>query len=545
MAGDPLAFFTLDHGTASTAAALVAPVAGRFRLLAADAQPAGLAAEPLLGRLVARAAASDAGALPDAAAWRGWTRLEVATRPAPRVVIAALDEAGLAAAAAAATGAGWRVMARLRADRLDALAATAACLDPSVHLFLVAGPADAAAGDRAAVAEVGALIRAAFERRPGLTCVLAGVASDMAEGWADPRLVLGPAARPAGPAVPTALGELLAAVAAEVTATATQTRDAAATPVGDGRHAFEMGVASLAAIVQQRVEGVDVGASGGTRVAAGAHGRVARLHLADGGLVPPALLDDDRLVDSVVAWSTVHDDAFLQRDHLRNLALWPWRDVAGDGILLRIAAARAALARLDAAWASRAGAHGAPVGSGPDLVVVSGGCFAVMPPGVAELLVLDTMRHPGGAAVVHDHARVLAPLGSLDDEDDRRRLLVDLLDDVLLPLGSVMVAPGTRAGRHPERVRIGGPGSGRELPLVPGAVQVVPVAAGSSALVELDTREGGWLGPRARRVALEVSGGLGGLLIDTRDVPLRLPERADRRRDLLEAWERPLWPPDR
>jgi hypothetical protein len=544
VAGDPLAFFTLDHGTASTAAALVAPVAGRFRLLAADAQPAGLPPDALLARLVDAAVASDATALPDASSWRTWARLEVVTRPAPRVVIAAPDEAGLAAVAAAATGAGWRIGGRLRADRLDAVEGTAACLGPDLDLFVVAGP-DAPASRERAMSEITALVRAALDRRPGLTCLLTGAAAEAAEGWSDPRLALGPAAAAAGPAAPTPLGELLADLAAEVAARTARAEDPTGLEAADGRQAFDTAIVSLAAILEQRVEGVDVGAAGGTRVAAGPHGREARLHLADGGLVPRALLDDDRLVDSVVAWSTVHDDAFLQRDHLRNLALWPWRDVSGDGIHLRIAATRAALARLDAAWTARPGSHPSSSGAGPDLVVVSGGCFAVMPPGVAELLVLDTMRRPGGAAVAHDHARLLAPLGSIDDEADRRRLLVDLLDDLLLPLGSVLVAPGSRTARHPGRVHVSGPGPGHDLPLVPGAVQVVPVAAGSTALVEFDARDGGWLGPRARRVALEVSGGLGGFLVDTREVPLHLPDRADRRRDLIEAWERPLWPDER
>ncbi|HXX59774.1 MAG TPA: hypothetical protein VEI48_00620 [Candidatus Sulfotelmatobacter sp.] len=545
MAGDPLAFFTLDHGTASTAAALVAPVAGRFRLLAADAQPAGLPAEALLTRLVDRAVAHDEAALPDPASWRTWARLEVVTRPAPRVVLAGVDEAGLAAVSAAATGAGWRIAGRLRADRLDAVDATSASLASEVDLLVAAGPAQPSSHERGALADATALLRAACDRRPGVTALLAGGAAEAAEGWTGPRLVLGPAAAPAGPAEPTPLGELLAALAVEVAARAARAADPAQATAADGRRAFDVGVVSLAAILEQQVEGVDVGTAGGLRVAAGRHGREARLHLADGGLVPPALLDDDRLVDSVVGWSTLRDDAFLQRDRLRNLALWPWRDASGEGAHLRIAAARAALARLDAAWSSRPGPHAAGIGRGPELVVVSGGCFSLMPPGVAELVVLDTMRWPGGVAVAHDHARLLAPLGSIEDEGDRRRLLVDLLDDLLLPLGSVMVVPGSRAARHPGRVRIGGPGPGRDLPLVPGAVQVVPVAPGTTALVELDAREAGWLGPRARRVALEVGGGLGGLLIDTRDVPLHLPDRADRRRDLLEAWERPLWPTGR
>ena len=44
--------FTIDHGTASTAAALMAEVGGRMRLLAAAAQPAGAPLEPLLAGLV-------------------------------------------------------------------------------------------------------------------------------------------------------------------------------------------------------------------------------------------------------------------------------------------------------------------------------------------------------------------------------------------------------------------------------------------------------------------------------------------------------------
>jgi hypothetical protein len=49
------------------------------------------------------------------------------------------------------------------------------------------------------------------------------------------------------------------------------------------------------------------------------------------------------------------------------------------------------------------------------------------------------------------------------------------------------------------------------------------------------------LGPRARHFAMEITGGLGGLLVDLRDVPLRLPERLERRRDLLTAWQSALW----
>ena len=46
---------------------------------------------------------------------------------------------------------------------------------------------------------------------------------------------------------------------------------------------------------------------------------------------------------------------------------------------------------------------------------------------------------------------------------------------------------------------------------------------------------------RLASAAVDVGGGLGGLLVDLRDVPLRLPERLERRRELLDAWQRALW----
>jgi hypothetical protein len=60
--------------------------------------------------------------------------------------------------------------------------------------------------------------------------------------------------------------------------------------------------------------------------------------------------------------------------------------------------------------------------------------------------------------------------------------------------------------------------------------------------VRLAVRDALDLGVRGREFEIPVSGGLGGLLVDMRDVPLRLPSRPDRRREALAAWQRPLWP---
>ena len=80
-----------------------------------------------------------------------------------------------------------------------------------------------------------------------------------------------------------------------------------------------------------------------------------------------------------------------------------------------------------------------------------------------------------------------------------------------------------------------------DLELSSGALRLLDLPPGVPARVELELREGTLLGARNRRMVLEVTGGLGGLLVDTREIPLRLPDRSERRRALLEAWERPVW----
>ncbi|MGZ3586060.1 MAG: hypothetical protein ACXVAP_02290 [Candidatus Limnocylindrales bacterium] len=557
MAHDQLAFFTLDRGTASTAAALIAPLEGRFRLLASVAQPAGLPTEPLLERLVADVVAAEPGLLGGAAAWRSWPRLTSGTRRPARALLAAATERRLGELEAAAAGAGWAVAGRISPDRTDALQATGLCLSGGADLLVVGVADDPAGQERAALPDLLALLQTAAQRRHDLTCLLTGAAARAAEGWPPERLLFGPAPIAGAAARPTPLRDLLRRLGERLAPTPDEVpldrssvgsggtwEDSTAQGTTDGRRALSNAVVSLAGVLGQRVEAVDVGASAGLRVLAAPDGIRAELLMAEAALVPEAALDDDRLADAILAWSTLRGDAFLSRDRLRNVRLWPWRDAAGDGARLRLAAARAALGRLDAAWRLADEPSGLPASPAADLLVASGGAFSVAPPPAVALALVDTLRRPGGLALVHDHARVLAPLGTLADEADRRRLLVDLLDDILVPLGSAIIATGVRASRHPGTLRVRADDQSVEVELIPGAVQVIDLPPGQTGVAELETRDGSWLGMRARRVAVQVGGGLGGLLVDTRELPLRLPERLERRRDLLAAWERPLWQED-
>ena len=290
------------------------------------------------------------------------------------------------------------------------------------------------------------------------------------------------------------------------------------------------------------MELVDVGASAGTRILADPNGVIGRVVRVDAALAPREAISDDAVADRVLAWSTIRADPATLRDRVRNLVVAPWRDAAGDGARLRLAAARAALTRLDEGWRLPATPDGHPADYTADLLIVSGGAFAVAPAPAVSLALVDTLRRPGAMALAHDHARVLAPIGALEDEEDRRRLLADLLEDVLAPLGSAIVATGVHSGRHRGSLRLTTTdGASDQVELVAGGVQLLDLPPGLVATAELTTRDGAWLGVRSHHLAVEVAGGLGGLLVDTREIPLRLPDRPERRRDLLDAWQRPLW----
>jgi hypothetical protein len=531
VSSQPATFATIDLGTATVAASIVGRVDDRWRLLGATAAPVSVGPDPLLHRLRIRLEAADPelaracglsgpGAIPDL------PRLETRTSPPPTIVVVAATERVVRPLGEAAATAGWRVRA-MAIEGADILLVASALADPSVSAVLAGTSDPPGADERPLVPDLGALVVAATQRRPDLATVLAGALA-AADGPTYRAISSERAGVTLRAPVPTA------ALSGQLRELLDDLRGGAR----DGRRALARSVATLAEVLQRRVEVVEIGQSAGARISAawspdGATPRVSAAFVAEAALVPPGT--DDWVVDAVAGWLSIPLDRLRLRDRLRDLTSTPWGDAAGDGAQLRMAAARAALARLVAATP----AHDTL--PPPDLVVAAGGVWSLAPGPAVALALADVMRRPGVRGLGLDHARLLAPLGMIEDTDERRRVMHDLHDDLLVPLGSVMMPAGLRFGRSAGSLGVQGDGDRVELDLVPGGIELVDLPPGVRAVVEASFREPTDLGVRARHVAFEVAGGLGGLLIDMRDIPLRLPERLERRREVMQAWQGAMW----
>ncbi len=577
MTPDDHACLAVDLGGATASAALLARIEGHWRLLGGLSMPATIPIDAIVATLAARLEAADptlAWALDAGDAVARWPRVVVRTGRAPRLAVLGPTERTTRRLVESARRAGWLVSSAA-AEHDDPLAMTRLILRRDVSAVLVGASDPPATDERPVLAELAELVAAAAGRRPELTVVLSGSLADHAtrferpigEGGATPaRLAArtdGAAARTDGAAATTdgAAAAIDRAAAASTPAGTATTAPAAlllapaptaGQPAGealrllldelraeadDGRRGIVRATGDLASHFERRLETVDIGTGAGLRVVARPAGGGGPVNLrwatvAEAALVPDPV--DDDVVDGVLGWSTLPLDRYRMRDRLADLRLAPWSDAAGEGAMLRLAAARAALGRL----AARTPDLDRPM---PDLLIAAGGAWAAAPGPAVGLALADVLRRSGACQMAFDHARLLGPIGSIADPALRMTILADVADDMLAPLGSVVIPSGLRPGRSLGQVVVTGASGTTELELVPGGLELVDLPPGAAGTADFRFRDTVTLGTRGKRFSVEVGGGLGGLLIDLRDVPLHLPDRAERRRELLDAWQRALW----
>jgi hypothetical protein len=532
---DTPAFFALDRGTVGTTASLIAPVGGRYRMLAAAAAPVELDPESVLEDLawrVARTDASVAGSMQD---WREWSRLEVRTGRPPRGVLVAASTTSGELLERAFGAAGWHIVARHIGAAPDVLGLGEACLDPTVDAVVMGGRESVEEAERDAASRLWPRVAALARFRDDLALIACGPFAERPEGIPEHRLFALPAPEP----VPATTGSALRSAALEV---GRHIVDGPAAGI-DGRTALRASIGSLAVVLGQHVDGLEVGAAAGSRTVAGPEGETAHAVLATAAALPRELLDDDALGEAVLRWSTLAGgDPSGRLDGLRELASRPWASLGREAAHLRLAALRAAIERVESTWPGAGAAAAETRRAG--IVVAGGGGFAGLPPAAAALAVVDGVRRPGAVSILHDHAGVLAPLGALPLEADRQRLLRDLLADCLLPLGSAVLTGELTEARKDHAapsLSITSPLGDHRLRLERGQLQLVDLPPGLSARVGIDPGDGAVLGVEGRTLAMEVDGGLGGLFVDTRPIPLELPDGSEARRTELLRWEEPAW----
>ncbi len=527
---EPRAFIAVDRGTATVAVTLLGRVDRRWRLLGSTAAPVSVPADALVARLCDRLSRADSGladaiglGLPGAAA--ALPRVESRTAPPPEITVVAATERALGPMADAAALGGWRVH-RVALEGAGILAVATALANPRSRAVLAGAGDPPGADERPLMGELAAQVGAAAERRPDLTVVLAG-ALGAPGGRYEARI---PPDRP---------GSILVAGSPGTGgggALRTLLEGVRAGP-DDGRRALAAATATLSEVLERSVEVVDIGQSAGTRVIAehapGSSADVTSAVVVDAALLPRGF--GDAHLDAIGGWLPVQLDRLRMRDRLRELALVPWGDAAGEGALLRLAAARAALERLHRAtrWMD---------GRRSDLLVAAGGAWSVAPGPAVALALADVLRRPGLRALGLDHARLLGPLGTIEDPRERRAVIADLRDELLLPLGSVLMAAGMHHGRPAGRLVMHLRDGETGLDLVPGGIQRIHLPPGERAIAELRFRDTLDVGVKARHMAVEVAGGLAGLVVDLRDIPLRAPDRPERRRAAIAAWNATVWP---
>ncbi|HXG27025.1 MAG TPA: hypothetical protein VNL94_09300, partial [Candidatus Binatia bacterium] len=507
MTNVPRALLAIDAGAATTSVALLGRPGRRWRLIGSIATPAGAPVDVIARVLARRLHAADPQLARDLdvseASVVDLPRLETASSPPRTLAVLGASRRAVGLLEAVATRTPWRVRVA-SPETHDPREMTELALRPDVSAVLVGASDPPGPDEKGRLDDLAGLVGAVTRRRPDLDVVLAGPVAHRnawAEGAGRPfdgsqrRIVEGPPLGVrSGPDEP--LREILEVLLLD---------DGG--PV-DARHGAVRAILSLADALDRRIELIDVGIDGGLRAMAtpgiADQGPAAvAVRTASAALVPDEI--DNAAVDAVLAWTTGSLDRHRMGDRLQDLRAQPWADAAGEGARLRLAAVRAAMTRLAARTADIGGM------TSPDVTIVAGGGFAVAPARAVALAVADTIRRPGATQLALDHARLLGPIGTIDDPDERRDLVTDLADDLLAPLGSLLVVgsvPGARRGAtRAGRLTLDGDRHGRH-DLAAGEVAFVDLAPGDRALATLEFRDAVRVGHRARRVAVPVSGGV-------------------------------------
>jgi uncharacterized protein (TIGR01319 family) len=311
--------------------------------------------------------------------------------------------------------------------------------------------------------------------------------------------------------------------------------------------AFADSVRYLAASGSINVLGVDVGGAS-TTVAAVIDGELDLAVRGDLGLsYNAASLLDHVGVESVMRWLPSEVEPAEVLNGLYNKA-YRYRTLpqTRQDLLLEQAVAREVLAlavdTLRRRW--RAGLSYPQAGLLPKfhLIVGSGGVLAHAPNyGQAALVLLDALQPVGVSGLAIDKMGLLPSLGAVALVNPLAASQV-LDQDALVSLGTVVAPMGSaREGDVALTFKIEyEDGRSLEVEVQYGSLEVIPLAVGQTAMLELrpTRRFDVGLGTRGQAGTTRVEGGVIGIVIDARGRPLPIARDPDEQRAKMQRW---LW----
>jgi len=173
-----------------------------------------------------------------------------------------------------------------------------------------------------------------------------------------------------------------------------------------------------------------------------------------------------------------------------------------------------------------------------DLLVGSGGALSHAPRRAqAMMMLIDGFQPEGVTELAVDSIFMMPHLGVLGQIDEEAALEV-FRKDCLIRLGACIAASGEgKPGRKclAYRIRVGSRLTEGELAF--GEVLRVPAREGEECQVEIDPVRGIDVGAGPnRRLKRECRGGAVGIVLDARGRPLRFPEEAARRKEVVRGW---------
>lgn len=260
--------------------------------------------------------------------------------------------------------------------------------------------------------------------------------------------------------------------------------------------------------------------------------------------------------ENVLRWLPVRFDATVLRNHLRNKMIRPTtipQQLIGLAIEQALAreALRLALEHHRSLATSLKGLRQetnvgraldqAAAGTLVDmmslgLVIGSGGVLSHAPRRAeAALMLLDAFGPEGVTELSVDSIFMMPHLGVLSTVLPEAATEV-FERDCLVPLGTSLAPRGAVRSGPLCTVRVSGE-AGAEVELMPGELQVIPLAVGQSAAMVVEPARGVDVGAGpGRRLETTVKGGVVGLILDGRGRPLVLPSDDGQRIERLTRW---------